>query len=58
MSNILVVRPIIKVNNETLETIHNSICLQKETGVIVLPWCVQALLVPEDVEIKVENETR
>lgn len=58
MNKVLVVRPIIKVNNETLEAIHNSICLQKETGVVVLPWCVEALLVPEDVEIKVENETR
>ena len=58
MNKVLVVKPTIKVNVETLEALHKSILLQKETGVVVLPWCVEALLVPEDVKIKVENETR
>ena len=58
MNKILVVKPMIKLNAETLEALHESILLQKETGVVVLPWCIEALLVPEDVEIKVENETR
>ena len=58
MNKILVVKPMIKLNAETLEALHESICLQKETGVVVLPWCVGALLVPEDVEIKVENKTQ
>ena len=58
MNKVLVVKPMIKVNIETLEALHKSILLQKETGVVVLPWCVEALLVPEDVEIKVENKTQ
>lgn len=58
MNKVLVVKPMIKVNVETLEALHKNILLQKETGVVVLPWCVEALLVPEDVEIKVENKTQ
>ena len=58
MNKVLIVKPMIKLNAETLEALHESICLQKETGVVVLPRCVEALLVPEDVEIKVENKTQ
>ena len=58
MNKVLIVKPMIKANIETLEALHKSILLQKETGVVVLPWCVEALLVPEDVEIKVENKTQ
>lgn len=58
MNKVLIVKPMIKLNAETLEALHESILLQKETGVVVLPWCAEALLVPEDVEIKVENKTQ
>ena len=58
MNKVLVVKPMIKLNAERLEALHKSILLQKETGVVVLPWCVKALLVPEDIEIKVENKTQ
>ena len=58
MNKVLVVKPMIKLNAETLEALHKSILLQKETGVVVLPWSVEALLVPEDVKIKVENKTQ
>ena len=58
MNKVLIVKPMIKLNAKTLEALHKSILLQKETGVVILPWCVEALLVPEDVEIKVENKTQ
>lgn len=35
---------------------RKKIIKEKETGVIVLPWFLTAIVVSEDIEIKVESE--
>lgn len=50
---------IIKVNtllkSEALQQIHEAILKQKETGVVILPEGYNAILVPKDLDIEVEN---
>lgn len=35
---------------------RKEIMKQKETGVIVLPWFLTAVVVPEDIEIRFDEE--
>lgn len=52
---------VIKVNGFNLspEEMHNlrqQIIKQKEEKVVLLPWYCEAIIVPEDVDIRVEEE--
>ena len=54
MSDVLVVKINALFPTETLSKIRKHILRQKESGVIVLPSYCEALMVPEDIEIKLE----
>lgn len=46
----------IDVKPDLMRYWRNEILKQKETGVVLLPWFLEAEVVPEDVEIKVEED--
>ena len=57
MSDLLVVKVKsgINVKADLMDHWRKEIRRQKETGIVVLPWFLEAEVVPEDVEIKVEG---
>ena len=56
MNDILIVKINALFSTETLSEIRKHILIQKESGVIVLPSYCEALVVPEDIEIKLEAD--
>lgn len=46
------------VRPERLRELRRDILTQKETGVIVLPSCVDAVIVPDDIKIVIDDEER
>lgn len=56
MSDILVIKCNTIVKPERLEDMRKTFISQKETGVIVLPAMCEAVVVPDDVEIIVEEK--
>ena len=58
MSDILVikVKSGINVKADLMDHCRKELLRQKETGVVLLPWFLEAVVVPEDVEIKFEEE--
>lgn len=53
--SLLVVKRAYKVNQEALTQIRNDLINQKAEGVVVIPIGFDAIVVPEDTEIKVEG---
>ena len=58
MSDILVikVKDGVNVSAKTMEHWKNEIRRMKESGIVVLPWYLHAEVVPEDIEIKIEED--
>lgn len=58
MSDLLVVKvkPGINVKADLMDHWRKEILRQKETGLVLLPWYLDAEVVPEDVEIKFEED--
>lgn len=56
MSDILVIRCNTYVSPKILRDFRDVILKQKESGVIVLPAMFDAIVVPDDAEIRVENK--
>ena len=58
MSDLLVVKVKsgIEVKPDLMRYWCKEILKQKETGVVVLPWFLDVVVAPEDVEIKVEED--
>lgn len=56
MSEVLVIRCNTIISTEDLMKIRNIILKQKESGVIVLPAMFEAIVVPNDIEIKFEDK--
>lgn len=58
MSDIVIIKVKDKINvrPDMMECWRKKIMKQKETGVIVLPWFLTAVAVPEDIEIQFEKE--
>lgn len=48
----------INIKADMMRYWRNEVIKQKETGVIVLPWFLTAIVVSEDIEIKVESEEK
>lgn len=57
MSDILVIKCNGAVRPEKLRELRREILAQKETGVVVLPSCVDAVVVPDDIKIVVADNT-
>lgn len=53
--DLLVIKPNIHLSPRDLRRIRESIMLQKETGLVILPFFCEALVVPKNVEIRVEE---
>lgn len=56
MNDVLVVKLNAVFPTDTICKIHKEILRQKESGVVVLPPYCTAIIVPEDVEIKLEAD--
>ena len=56
MNDVLVVKLNKVFPTDTIYKIHKEILRQKESGVVVLPTYCTAIIVPEDVEIKLEAD--
>lgn len=55
MPDILVIRVNAFCRQKELNDIYRWVASQKETGTVVLPHYCEALVVPEDIEIRVED---
>jgi len=55
MKDVLVIKCNAVIKPEDLKKLREIFIKEKEEGVIVLPPYVEALIVPEDVEIRVEE---
>ena len=58
MSDLLVikVKSGINIKADVMNYWRKNILKQKETGVVLLPWFLEVVVVPEDVEIKFEED--
>ena len=58
MGNLMVVKVIngVNIKPELMEHLQKDIIKQKATGVVILPWFLTAVVVPEDIEIRIESE--
>lgn len=58
MSDLVIVKmdSIYPIKADKIEYWRKEIMKQKETGVIVLPWFLTAVVVPEDTEIQFEED--
>ena len=57
MSDILVIKCNTMVKAETLNQLRQIFLKEKEEGVVVIPAVCDAMMIPEDIEIKVEGVT-
>ena len=57
MSDILVIKCNTMVKPETLMQLRQIFLKEKEEGVVVIPAFCDAMMIPEDIEIKVEGVT-
>ena len=57
MSDILVIKCNTMVKPETLNQLRQIFLKEKEEGVVVIPAFCDAMMIPEDIEIKVEGVT-
>ena len=55
MPDILVVKSTAFLPHEKMQAILDNLKVQKETGVILLPPYLEAKIVPEGIEIKLDN---
>lgn len=55
MPDILVVKCNAFLPHEKMQAILDNLMAQKETGVILLPPYLEAQIIPEDIEIKLDN---
>ena len=57
MGDILVIKCNTMVKAETLNQLRQIFLKEKEEGVVVIPAFCDAMMVPEDIEIKVEGDS-
>ena len=56
MPDILVVRCRMPIAHELMKGTIDYLKIQKESGIILLPWYLEAQVVPDDIEIEfIEN---
>lgn len=55
MSDLLIVKMNsgIKIKSDVMERWYKEILKMKETGVVILPWFLDVVAVPEDVEVQI-----
>lgn len=60
MSDLMVAKVIngVNIKPELMKHLQKDIIKQKETGLVILPWFLTAVVVPEDTEIRIESEER
>lgn len=56
MPDILIVKCLIPLPRKRLRAIFDSLKIQKEIGVVLLPPYLEAQIVPDDIEIKLIDE--
>ena len=55
-NQVLVIKSKTYLHADDLNRLYKNILEQQKTGVILLPSCFEAILVPDDVEIRVEPQ--
>ncbi|WP_294837429.1 hypothetical protein [uncultured Eubacterium sp.] len=58
MSDVLIIKCRRAVRPERLRELRRDVLAQKETGVIVLPSCVDAVVVPDDIKIVIDDDDK
>ena len=60
MSDLMVVKVIngVNIRPDLMKHWQKVIIKQKETGVVILPWFLTTVVVPEDTEIRIESEDK
>ena len=60
MSDLMVIKVIngVNIKPELMKHLQKDIIKQKETGLVILPWFLTAVVVPEDTEIRIESEDK
>ena len=58
MSDVLIIKCRLAVRPERLRKLRRDVLAQKETGVIVLPSCVDAVVVPDDIKIVIDDDDK
>lgn len=53
--NILVVKSNLALSPQSLDTMRKGLLKQKKEGVIVVPYFCDALIIPNDAEVKVKE---
>ena len=53
MSDLIIVKSGVNVNADVRDRWRKEILKMKETGVIVLPWFLDVVVVPDDVEVQI-----
>lgn len=53
--DLLVIKPNIHLSPRDLRRIRESVQQQKETGLVILPFFCEAIVVPKDIEVRVEE---
>lgn len=58
MSNLMVLKVVdgVSIQADLMEYLQKDIIKQKETGVVILPWFLTAVVVPEDTEIRIAEK--
>lgn len=51
-NNLIIVKSGLNIKADLLEHWRKEILKQKETGVIVLPWYLDVIVVPEDMKVQ------
>lgn len=56
MSDLLVIKPHIALRQKEYNHLYKALCDMKHLGVVLVPSYCDVIVVPEDVEVKVEEE--
>lgn len=56
MKDLLLIKCNVSLSYENFEELYNHLMDQKERGLIIIPSYCEALIVPDEIKIKVDNE--
>lgn len=56
MPDILVIKAKVNLKSDAYKKLYTSLMVQKENGLIIIPAYCEAIVVPDDIEIRMEDE--
>lgn len=55
MSDILVIKTKVNLKTDDYKKLYTSLMMQKENGIIIIPAYCEAIIIPDDVKIRMED---